>query len=70
MTELRTLRISLYGTAAGAVIGMLALLIHPGSNDLTLLGVWIGVAGLSAVLGSAVAGALSGTWNLLARLRP
>jgi hypothetical protein len=67
MTELKTLPIAVFGALAGAVVGSLALLVHPGRNDITLVWIWIAMAALSAVLGAALCGAVSGTWNLFAR---
>jgi hypothetical protein len=67
MTELKTLPIAVFGGLGGAVTGALALLVHPGRNDVSLVWVWIAMAALSAVLGAALCGAVSGSWNLYAR---
>ena len=67
MTQLKTLQIAAFGALAGGAIGSLALLMHPGRNDVSLLWIWIAMAALSAVIGAALSGALSGMWNLYAR---
>ena len=67
MIELKTLPIAAFGALAGAATGSLALLVDPGRNDVSLVWIWIAMAGLSAVLGAALCGAVSGTWNLYAR---
>ena len=67
MAELKTLRIAVYGAFAGAAAGSLALLVHPGRNDVSLVWIWLAMAALSAVLGAALTGAISGTWHLYAR---
>jgi hypothetical protein len=70
MSQLKTLQIAVYGALAGAGTGSLGLLVDPGRNDVTLVWIWIAMAGLSAVIGAALAGAVSGTWNLYARHNP
>jgi hypothetical protein len=67
MTQLKTLQIALCGALAGAAIGTLALHVHPGRNDVSLVWVWIAMAATCATLGAAATGALSGTWNFFAR---
>ena len=67
MTEFKTLRIALLGALTGATIGTLALLIHPGRNDVSLVWIWIATAATCAVLGAAGTGAVSGAWNFFAR---
>ncbi len=67
MTELKTMQIALYGALAGAAIGTLALLMHPGRNDVSLVWTWIATAGTGGVLGAAGMGAVSGPWNFMAR---
>ena len=67
MTEFKTLQIALYGAVTGATIGILALLLHPGRNDVSLVWIWLAMAATCAVLGAAGTGAVSGTWNFFAR---
>ena len=67
MAELKTLQIAVYGAFAGAVAGALVLLVHPGQNDVSLLWIWIAMAALSAIMGAALASALSGAWNFYVR---
>lgn len=67
MTQFKTLPIAVYGALAGAGTGVLALLVHPGRNDVSLVWIWIAMAALSAVLGAALCGAVSGAWNSYAR---
>ena len=67
MIQLKTLPIAAFGGLAGAATGALGLLVDPGRNDVSLVWIWIAMAGLSAVIGAALAGAFSGSWNLYAR---
>lgn len=67
MAELKTLQIAVFGAFAGAAVGLLALFVHPGRNDVSLVWIWIAMAALSAVMGAALCGAVSGTWNFYAR---
>ncbi len=69
MTEFKTWRIALFGALAGAGIGTMALLVHPGRNDVSLVWIWIAMAAMCAVLGAAGTSAASGTWNFFVRRR-
>lgn len=67
MIQLKTVQIALFGALAGAGIGTLALVLHPGRNDVTLAWIWIAMAATCAMLGAAGAGGISGAWNFFAR---